>query len=129
MTIKTIKNAARRKLWEKSVVADRAKDADGLAALWHSEGSFQIGAQPLVKGRENIRQFFGHFFSMPLFTRLDHEMSEVWDLEDVLIYSAEAIYTRANGEILKVPYTNIVKYKDGLFFDYHVYIDTKPLFG
>ena len=56
-------------------------------------------------------------------------MIEVWDLEEVLIYSAIAIYTKPDGSILKTPYTNIVNYKDGLFCDYKVFIDTAPLKG
>lgn len=123
------KHADRQALWEKTLIGDAQRDADLLASLWHPEGSFQIGAMPPVNGRENIRGFFKHFFSMGLFVTLTHEMIEVWDLEDVLIYSATATYTRQDGSQLRLPYTNTVKYRDGLFWDYRVFIDTKPLLG
>lgn len=121
------KNADRQHLWQQSLIGDAQLDAQLLASLWHPQGSFQIAALPGVTGRDEIRGFFQHFFSMGLFTKLEHEMVEVWDLEEVLIYSAIAIYTRANGSQLRIPYTNTVKYKDGLFWDYRVFIDTHPL--
>ena len=117
----------RRHLWERSLIGDATLDAGLLASLWHPQGSFQIGAMPQVKGQDAIRGFLERFFSMGLFTRLDHELLEVWDLEAVLIYTATALYTRADGSVLRVPYTNTVKYQDGLFADYRVYIDTAPL--
>jgi len=58
---------------------------------------------PRVTGREAIRAFFRQFFSMGLFTKLEHEMLEVWDLDEVLIYSAVAIYTRKDGSQLRSP--------------------------
>ncbi len=125
--INQIQKPLRLILWEKSLVFDSNLDGDGLGTLWHPEGTFQIGAMPVVKGSQNIAAFFKQFFSYGLFTKLDHEMIEVWDLEDVLIYNATAIYTKPDGSILKVPYTNIVKYKDNLFWDYRVFIDTAPL--
>lgn len=124
-----IMHPERRALWERSLVADAELDAEALAALWHPEGAVQIGAIPQVTGRENVRSFFAGFFASGLFVRLEHEMLEVWDLDDVLIYSAVAIYTREDGSVLRVPYTNTVKYRDGLFYDYRVFIDTKPLTG
>lgn len=123
----TFTHPERLHLWERSLVGDATLDAELLANLWHPQGSFQIGAMPQVTGREAIRGFFEQFFSMGLFARLDHELIEVWDLEDALIYSAVAVYTRADGSTLRVPYTNTVKYEDGLFGDYRVYIDTAPL--
>jgi hypothetical protein len=125
----TITNLTRKLLWERSIVADLELSADKLAVLWHPEGRFQIGAQPPVTGRENIRQFFKGFFGMGLFSRLEHAMGAVWDLDDALIYTATAVFSQSNGGTLAIPYTNIVRYRDDLFADYRVFIDTKPLFG
>lgn len=124
-----ISNSKRKALWEESLIYDANLNGEGLGRLWHANGSVQIGANPKVDGNKNIAAFFNQFFSYGLFTKLEHEMIEVWDLEDVLIYNALAIYHRPDGSILKVPYTNIVKYKDDLFYDYRVFIDTSPLKG
>jgi len=121
------KNPQRESLWRKSLVGDEQLDGNILAELWHPEGSFQIASMPRVTGRENIRAFFKQFFSMGLFTKLEHEMLEVWDMDEVLIYSAVAIYTRKDGSQLRSPYTNTVKFRDGQFWDYRVYIDTHAL--
>jgi hypothetical protein len=126
---KHILNQSRRAIWERSLVYDANLDWAGLGTLWHVNGKIQIGAMPEVQGNSNIAQFFRQFFSYGLFKKLEHEMIEVWDLENVLIYNATAIYTKPNGTVLKVPYTNIVKYKDELFWDYRVFIDTAPLKG
>lgn len=126
---KQIKSQERKTLYEKSLIYDANLDADGLGTLWHPEGKFQIASFPQVVGSQNIAAFFKQFFSYGLFSKLEHDMIEVWDLDDVLIYNAIAIYTRPDGSILKTPYTNIVKYKDGLFSDYKVFIDTAPLKG
>jgi hypothetical protein len=123
---KTIQDATRKSLYERSLTYDATLDAKGLATLWHPEGSVQIGAQPRVTGREAVGAFFKTFFSYGLFKKLEHEMVEVWDLPD-LIYQAVAIYTLPDDTVLRIPYVNVVKYKEGLFFDYKVFIDTKPL--
>lgn len=125
----TIHDPVRRTLHERSLAYDAALDANGLAELWHPDGAVQIGAFPRVQGRTAVQGFFGQFFAMGLFTRLEHELASVWDLPDVLIYEATAIYTKPDGKVLRVPYTNVVRYRDGLFADYRVYIDTKPLLG
>lgn len=120
-------NPMRKELYEKSLIFDENLDGTNLGKLWHSEGKFQIASLPQVIGNQNIAGFFNQFFSYGLFTKLNHEMIEVWDLEDVLIYNANAIYTKSDGSILTIPYTNIIKYKDNLFWDYKVFIDTSPL--
>ena len=64
---------------------------------------------------------------MGLFTKLEHEMLEVWDLDEVLICSAVAIYTRNDGNRLRSPDTNTAKFRDGQFWDYRIHIDTHAL--
>ena len=125
--VPTITDSHRRDLYTRSLAFDAALDADALSELWHPEGSFQIGAMPRVAGRASVRAFFGQFFSSGLFTKIEHEMRHVWNLPDALIYEADVTYTRPDGSTLRVPYTNVVRYRDGLFSDYRVYIDTMPL--
>ncbi len=111
MLTMTIRDLARKSLYERSLVYDATLDATGLASLWHPEGSVQIGAQPRVTGREAVGAFFETFFSYGLFEKLEHEMLEVWDLPETLVYHAVAIYTLPDASVLRVPYVNIVKYK------------------
>ncbi|CAN5399326.1 hypothetical protein BH09BAC3_BH09BAC3_37380 [soil metagenome] len=124
---KEISNKERRALWEQSLIYDKTLDGNGLGKMWHPEGTFQIGSMPEVKGNENIAGFFKHFFSMGLFKSLEHEMVEVWDLPEALIYNGIAIYNRPDGSVLRTPYVNVLKYKEGKFWSYNVFIDTKPL--
>jgi SnoaL-like domain len=122
-----IQDPQKRALWEKSVVADANLDANALAELWHPEGSVQIASNPRVTGRENVRQFFGGFFGLKLFKKLEHKMIEVWELPDATIYNATATYTLQDNSQVSLPYVNVVKCKDGLFFDYKVFIDASAL--
>ncbi len=124
---RSVGDPARRALYDKSLVYDATLDADGLAELWHPQGTVQIGSNPAVTGRENIRGFFAGFFASGAFTKLEHEMIEVWDLPESLVYNATAIYTLTDGSQVRIPYVNVVKYREGLFFDYRVFIDTSPL--
>ncbi|MCU0684988.1 MAG: nuclear transport factor 2 family protein [Polyangiaceae bacterium] len=124
---RTIGDPARRALYEQTLVYDATLDADGLAELWHPQGTVQIGSRPAVTGRADIRAFFAGFFASGAFTKLEHEMIEVWNTPEALLYHATAIYTLADGSQVRVPYVNVVKYRDGLFFDYRVFIDPSPL--
>ncbi|HEU4535043.1 MAG TPA: nuclear transport factor 2 family protein [Polyangiaceae bacterium] len=124
---RVISDPSRKALYDQLLVYDATLDADGLAGLWHPEGSVQIGSSPAVTGRENIRAFFAGFFASGAFTKLEHEMIEVWDAPDALLYNATAIYTLADGSQVRVPYVNVVKYREGLFFDYRVFLDPSPL--
>ena len=117
----------RRDLYERSLVGDAEKRADLLGDLWHPDGSVQLGAFPRVQGRQNVEAFFAQFLGNPLLASLTHEMEQVWELPDASIYTATAIYDLADGTQLRVPYTNIVRYRDDLFHDYRVFVDTAPL--
>jgi hypothetical protein len=125
MSSKSIQDPRKRALWEKSVAYDATLDSNALAELWHLEGSVQIASNPKVTGRDSIRGFFGHFFGLKLFKKLTHQMIEVWELPDATIYNAIATYTLPDDSVVSYPYVNIVKYRDGLFFDYKVFIDAK----
>ena len=124
-----INDPIRRDLYERSLVADECLDSDALAELWHPEGSFQLGAQSVVTGRDGVRANFAGFFSLGLFTSLTHEMLEVFDLTEILIYRALVTYLREGASPLTVPYMNAITYRDGLFDRYEVFIDTAPLFA
>jgi hypothetical protein len=121
----SIQDPRKKELWEKSVVYDAALDGNSLAELWHPDGSVQIASNPKVTGRENVRGFFNQFFGLKLFKKLEHQMVEVWELPDATIYNAVATYTLPDDSKVSYPYVNVVKYKDGLFYDYKVFIDAK----
>jgi hypothetical protein len=128
--ITVIKDAERRKLIESVQLGDQNLDPEQ-AVAWAEDGSFQIGANPAVKGRAAIKGFLSGFFGMKLFTKIEHRFVEVVDLRDKLIYNAIVTYTLPGGGVLELPYVNWITFKrEGkqLTFDtYRVFIDAAPL--
>jgi hypothetical protein len=122
----TFKNPYREALARKSMNHDAKLDAKGFGDMYHAEATFKIGAMPEVKGAANIENFVAQFFKMG-FTKIEHRFVEVWDLDDALIFSAEATFHFPNGTAVTIPYLNTHKYKDNLYFETKIYIDTKAL--
>jgi hypothetical protein len=129
-TISAIKDPERRKLVDLVQLGDRTLDPKQ-ANAWAQDGTFQIGANPAVKGPAAIEGFLGGFFGMKLFTKLEHRMVEVVEQRDRLIYQAIAIYTFADGGTMELSYVNWITFKrEGKqlkFATYRVFIDASPL--
>ncbi|MBZ0203814.1 MAG: nuclear transport factor 2 family protein [Ignavibacteria bacterium] len=104
-----------------------AKDAKGFSEFITDSGSFRFGNQPEVIGRKAIEDYVAAFFGM--IGSSVHEIVNFWDSGDHVIWEGRVTYTRLDGKLVPVNFTNIFYMKDGLIEKYNIYIDNTPLFA
>jgi len=113
------------KLIQQIFDADQARDADAFVSVLTSEAQFWFGSAPPVSGRAAIRDSVAAFFTG--LAEMHHELLEVWERGDTLVYQANVHYTRADGGELTLPYVNVLRLQGDLVKDYRIYIDPSPM--
>lgn len=104
-----------------------AKDAKGFSEFITENGSFRFGNQPEVTGRKAIEDYVAAFFTM--IGSSSHEIINVWDNGEHIIWEGKVNYTRLDGGKVPVNFTNIFYMNGRLIDKYNIYIDNTPLFA
>lgn len=117
----------RRAVLEDLFRGDGTKDADRIAAHFAANATFQIGGMPPVKTRDGVRAMLAGFFAQSPFLALEHELLEVYDLDEALLWRANALYRMRDGRVISTPYVNRVTFAAGECVDYRVHIDLSTL--
>ena len=102
------------------------KDARGFAAFFAQDGKFTFGNAPTVTGPAAIESACDQFFSS--LENLDHDMRNVWEIDDTIICEVTVMYETRDGRSLDLPAANIIRHEDGLVTDYRIFMDVSPLF-
>ncbi len=105
--------------------ADEALDADAFVALLTEDVQFRLGSNPLVAGRESVRQIITTFFSTV--QGLQHHLIKAWEYGTTVIFQAEVTYIRKDGSQVTVPYVDVLELESARIKDYKIYIDLAPL--
>jgi ketosteroid isomerase-like protein len=119
--------SSRREVLVDLFQGDGAKDAARIAARFADAAVFQIGGMPPVTGRKSVEGLLAGFFGQSPFVALEHELLEVYDLDDALLWRANAVYRMPDGTAISTPYVNRVTFADGKCVDYRVHIDLSVL--
>jgi hypothetical protein len=106
---------------------DGAKDAARIAARFARDAVFQIGGMPAVHTRAAVEGMLAGFFAQSPFVALEHELLEVYDLDEALLWRANAVYRMPDGTAISTPYVNRVIFERGECSDYRVHIDLSVL--
>lgn len=104
-----------------------SKDAIGFSEYITEGGSFRFGNQPEVTGRKAIEDYVTAFFGMIGSSK--HEIVNHWDNGDHVIWEGKVTYTRLDGKVVPVNFTNIFYMNGDLIEKYNIYIDNTPLFA
>ena len=103
-----------------------AADLDTLLSYMDNHATFRFANIPAVVGKKAIGEFLGGFFQG--IRSLSHTDLEYWYAENVWSAMGNVAYTRLDGSMLKVPFSVILKRKNGLIKDYLIFVDNHELF-
>ncbi len=104
-----------------------AKDAKAFSEFCTEDGEFRFGNAESVTGRKNIEDYVAAFFNMIGSSK--HEIPNCWNTGEHIIWEGKVTYTRLDGKVVPVNFTNIF-YMDGdLIKRYLIFIDNTPLFA
>jgi ketosteroid isomerase-like protein len=102
------------------------QDADAFASRFATEGSFQFGNVPPVKGRQAVREMVAGFFGS--IAGLRHDLTDTWEVPGGVVVVGEVTYTRHDGTELRVPFTDVLRLRDDEVTHYQIYIDSSLLY-
>jgi hypothetical protein len=102
-------------------------DCEKFASFLHENGEFKFGNASTVKGRTEIKKAISQFSSS--IHGLQHNVKEVWNVDDSIIVNGDVTYTRKNKTQITIPFMNLLKTNNGLIKNYQIFIDIGPLFA
>lgn len=91
------------------------------------DAEFTFGSNPGVKGREAIGDYIAQFFKG--IAGMHHELLDIWHNDGVLLVRQAVTYTRLDQSRVTLPCMNVMRTRDGLIYDYRIFIDVNPLFA
>ncbi|PIX96828.1 MAG: hypothetical protein COZ24_08640 [Hydrogenophilales bacterium CG_4_10_14_3_um_filter_63_21] len=105
-----------------------ARDATAFAAYLAEDGTFRYGSQPVVAGREAVREHVAGFFTG--MSSLSHDLTGFWwgQTRDTCFVQGEVTYHLPNAAVVTLPFLNLFRMRDTAIVDYLIYTDPTPLF-
>ena len=103
------------------------KDAEKFVTFIAPSGLFRFGNMPPVKGKENIKTSVHAFFES--IGSISHDLVDVWNVPEGKVCHGEVTYTRKDGTILTVPFSNVLKGEEKNITEYLIFADTSELYG
>jgi ketosteroid isomerase-like protein len=113
--------------WEQLLATIDARDADAFVGFIAENGEFRFGNAPAIAGRAAIRDGVAGFFGTIAGCR--HRLLQTWSGADSAVCEGEVTYTRLDGSMVTIPFTNVFRLRDGRIASYRIYIDNGPLYN
>ncbi len=104
-----------------------AKDAKGFSEFCTDNGEFRFGNAESVTGRKAIEDYVAAFFGMIASSK--HEVLNYWNSNEGIVWAGRVTYTRLDGKVVPVNFTNIFYMNGSLIERYLIFIDNTPLFA
>ena len=121
----SIRDLRFRQVVARTFRADAALDAALFVESLMPDATFQLGGNPPIQGRDNVKAMVAQTFAA--FRSVRHTLRAVHELPATLIYEADVAYEFADGRRLTLPYANILGFDGDLVSSYRIYIDLAPL--
>lgn len=102
------------------------KDPEAFSRFLAEDCRFKFGNMPEVVGRSNVEAFVRGFFES--IDSLSHDVKESWDVGNGMVCHGSVTYTRKSGSKLTVPFSNILKMRDGQVYEYLIFADVSELY-
>ncbi len=104
-----------------------AKDKAAFCAFLTDDCVFRFGNMPAVEGKTAIERHIGGFFDS--IDALSHRLIDVWSNRDGVVCHGWVTYTRKNKSVLRVPFADVLKLRQGAIFEYLIFMDVSALYS
>lgn len=102
------------------------KDIDKFVSFLAPDCVFRFGNGPVVTGVSDIRQYVGGFFDS--IRALLHQIIDDWDVPGGKVCHGLVSYTRNDGTVLTVPFSNVFRIDSQGITEYLIFADTSELY-
>jgi ketosteroid isomerase-like protein len=108
--------------------ATDAKDVAANAAYLTDDIELRFGNNEPVVGKAAYKAMSTEFYAS--LKGLRHEIHSLWTVdEDVVITEMTVHYERLDGQQVALPCANVFRLRDGLVWDYRIFMDINPVFA
>jgi ketosteroid isomerase-like protein len=104
-----------------------SKDLKSFGELLCEDVLFRFGNAEPVTGRDAVRELLHGFLHS--IQGLRHEVAAYWEIEDTVFFHGFVSYTRHDASVLRVPFANLFRLRDGLIREYLIFIDGSELYA
>ena len=104
-----------------------AKDPAAITARMTDDVQMRLGNADVVEGKAKFREATDAFVAS--IAAIRHEITSMWSVDDVVIAEMAVHYERLDGRKVTLPCCNVFRVRDGLVFDYRVYLDIGPVYA
>ncbi len=88
---------------------------------------FRFGSTPTTTGKEPVKEGLNHLWGA--LESMHHEMTGVWQVDNVAIVEADITYTRKDGKAVVLPCVTVLRTEGELINDVRINMDLSPLFA
>ena len=100
-------------------------DADTFVSFLSEDAVFRYGSQDAVEGKDAIREYVAHFFTMV--RGLTHTLTDTWEGEGSLAVRGDVTYQKHDGGEVTIPFVDVMRFGDDGIREYLIHIDPAPL--
>jgi len=102
-------------------------DLDTYMTFFADDAEYKVGNAEPVIGPQGIRQFVG--LITPVIKSVAHEIKNIWQVGDTVLFEVDVIYTRHDGKVFKLPNVNIVRFQGDKIRTFQAFIDASEVFS
>jgi len=103
------------------------QDTAAFVAYLTDNAIFRFGSSPAVRGRTAIAAAVDGFFGT--IAGCSHTVQNTLSRDSTLACEGEVTYTRLDGGLVTLPFTDVFEYEGDLISQYKIYIDVSPLYA
>lgn len=113
--------------WQQLSKCIDAKDTKGFVDHVTEDCEFRFGNGPSAVGHAAIAAAVDGFWASIRASR--HEITHVWGDADSGVCEGWVTYTRLDGSQVRLPFVDVLHFRDGKAARYLIYMDAAPLFA
>lgn len=108
--------------------ATDTRDTDLVASFLTDDIELRFGNAEPVRGKPDFRVLSAEFNGS--LAAIRHEIVNLWEVDEATVVTELRVhYTRLDGQKLTLPCANVFRLRDGLVYDYRIYMDIGPVFA
>jgi ketosteroid isomerase-like protein len=113
--------------WTQLCAVIDAKDTGGFLARLAPDAEFRFANGPAAVGHAAIGAAVDGFWASIRGSR--HEIVRTWHDGDGGVCEGWCTYTRHDGSTVRLPFVDVLYFRDGKAAKYFIYMDVAPLYG
>lgn len=103
------------------------RDLEAYLNCFTADAEYKAGNFPPVFGHAAIAEFGSRM--IPLFTKVLHNVQNVWRSDNIVICELELTYHRKDGKIVMIPCLDVLRLEGDKVKSLRAYLDATPAFA